>query len=115
MNLIFLSIFLLCVPAVAHSGESATVVNYEAFGAVGDGKTNDLPAICKAHEHANKNYLRVRTNPKATYHLGTKALTALIQTDTDWGHRSSPSMTAWVWRTMSARCLNLNSDFELWP
>ncbi|HSP42927.1 MAG TPA: hypothetical protein VLO11_08655 [Luteolibacter sp.] len=61
------------------------VVTYEAFGAAGDGETDDLPAICKAHEHANRHGLRVRSNPKATYHLGRKALTAIIATDTDWG------------------------------
>jgi hypothetical protein len=66
-------------------GNPAGAVTYEAFGAVGDGRTDDLPAICKAHEHANENKLPVRSNPKATYHLGTRALTAVIQTDTDWG------------------------------
>ncbi len=60
------------------------VVTYEAFGAVGDGVADDLPAICKAHEYANKIGLRVRTNPKATYQLGRRALTAVIATDTDW-------------------------------
>ena len=59
-------------------------VNYEAFGAVGDGVTDDLPAICKAHEYANENGLGVRTKPDATYHLGRKALTVLIETETDW-------------------------------
>ncbi len=61
------------------------VVTYEAFGAVGDGVHDDLPAICKAHEHANARGLRVRTRAGATYHLGKKALTAIIATDTDWG------------------------------
>jgi len=61
------------------------VVTYEAFGAVGDGVTDDLPAICKAHESANQNGLPVRSNPQATYHLGRRALTAVIATDTNWG------------------------------
>jgi hypothetical protein len=60
-------------------------VTYEAFGAVGDGVSDDLAAICKAHAHANKKGLRVRTKADATYHLGRRALTAIIQTDTDWG------------------------------
>jgi len=60
-------------------------VTYEAFGAVGDGKVDDLPAICKAHAYANQKGLPVRSNPQATYHLGRRALTAIIQTDTDWG------------------------------
>ena len=69
----------------AQSSARGKGVTYEDFGAVGDGKADDLPAICKAHEHANKNGLPVRSNPKATYHLGTQALTAYIETDTDWG------------------------------
>ena len=59
-------------------------VDYEAFGATGDGVTDDLPAICKAHEYANQNGLPVRTRPDATYHLGARALTAVIASDTDW-------------------------------
>ncbi len=61
------------------------IVTYEAFGAVGDGVGDDLPAICKAHEYANEHGLRVKTKPGATYHLGKKALTVIIATDTDWG------------------------------
>ncbi len=60
------------------------VVTYEQFGAVGDGLTDDLPAICAAHAHANEHDLPVRSKPDATYHLGRRALTAIIQTDTDW-------------------------------
>lgn len=60
-------------------------VTYEALGAVGDGVTDDLPAICAAHAYANEHGLRVRSNPQATYHLGRRALTAIITTDTDWG------------------------------
>ena len=60
------------------------VVTYEAFGAVGDGVSDDLPAICRAHEYANAHGLSVRTKPDATYHLGSRALTAVIATDTDW-------------------------------
>jgi hypothetical protein len=63
---------------------SVEFVTYEAFGAVGDGVTDDLPAICAAHEHANSLGLLVRTKSDATYHLGSKALTAIIGTDTDW-------------------------------
>lgn len=59
-------------------------VDYEAFGARGDGVADDLPAICEAHAYANEHRLPIRTNPAATYHLGQQALTALITTDTDW-------------------------------
>lgn len=73
--------------AVAASASWATtpgVVRYEAFGAVGDGVHDDLPAICRAHEHANAHGLPVQSDPEATYHLGRKALTVVIATDTDW-------------------------------
>jgi len=59
-------------------------VTYEAFGATGDGVTDDLPAICAAHTYANAQKLPVKTKPDATYHLGRRALTAIITTDTDW-------------------------------
>lgn len=60
------------------------LVDYESFGARGDGVADDLEAICKAHAHANANGLAVRTRADATYHLGGRALTAIIATDTDW-------------------------------
>ena len=60
------------------------MITYEDFGAVGDGVADDLPAICKAHEHANSKGLPIKSNPSAKYHLGRKALTATIATDTDW-------------------------------
>lgn len=61
-----------------------SLVTYEAFGATGDGVADDLPAICAAHEYANAHGLPVRTKHDATYHLGSRALTAIIATDTDW-------------------------------
>jgi len=59
-------------------------VTYEQFGAIGDGIADDLAAIVKAHKYANANHLAVKTDPKACYYLSGKALTAIIQTDTDW-------------------------------
>lgn len=60
-----------------------TVVCYEDFGAVGDGKTDDMEAICKAHEYANQKGLPVYAKEGATYYIG-KAMTAHIMTNTDW-------------------------------
>ncbi len=70
---------------VATGQAAKNPVTYEAFGAVGDGLTDDMLAIQKAHEHANQHGLPVRSKPDATYHLGGKSLTAIIATDTDWG------------------------------
>ena len=61
-----------------------TFITYEQFGAVGDGIADDLPAIAAAHAYANANGLPVKSNPKALYYLSGKALTAIVQTDTDW-------------------------------
>jgi hypothetical protein len=81
VGLLALSVSAADVPRADTTG----VVTYEAFGAVGDGVTDDLPAIVAAHAHANERDLPVRSKPDATYHLGRRALTAIIQTDTDWG------------------------------
>ncbi|MBM3853340.1 MAG: hypothetical protein FJ399_09305, partial [Verrucomicrobia bacterium] len=59
-------------------------VSYEAFGAIGDGVADDLPAIVEAHAFANTHSLPVKSRPGATYHLGRRARTAVIATDTDW-------------------------------
>jgi len=61
------------------------VVRYAKFGAVGDGVTDDLEAIVRAHEFANKHGLPVKADDGATYYIGGKDKTAVIQTDTDWG------------------------------
>lgn len=75
----------ICSLQLSKGQSNPKTVTYEDFGAVGDGVTDDMPAIQKAHEHANQNGLPVRSKPDATYHVGTKALTAVIATDTDWG------------------------------
>ena len=41
-------------------------VSYEDFGAIGDGVTDDMPAIVKAHEYANTEGLPVRAKDGAT-------------------------------------------------
>jgi hypothetical protein len=61
------------------------VVRYAKFGAVGDGVTDDIEAIVRAHEFANQHRLPVKADDGATYYIGGKDKTAVIQTDTDWG------------------------------
>lgn len=70
--------------SAAATTDARPPVNYEDFGAKGDGVTDDLAAIVAAHAHANEQGLPVRTRADATYHLGTRALTVVIQTNTDW-------------------------------
>lgn len=60
-------------------------VTYEQYGAKGDGVTDDMPAIVRAHNAANDKALPVRARDKATYYIGGRDLTAVIRTDTDWG------------------------------
>ena len=61
------------------------LVRYSDFGARGDGKTDDIDAIAAAHAYANQHGLSVKANEGATYYIGGKAQTAVIQTDTDFG------------------------------
>ncbi len=61
------------------------VVRYRDFGAVGDGKTDDSDAIAAAHTFANQHGLPVKADEGATYYIGGKDRTAIIQTDTDFG------------------------------
>ena len=61
------------------------VVRYRDFGAKGDGKTDDIDAIAEAHAFANRHGLPVKADDDATYYIGGKNRTAVIQTDTDFG------------------------------
>ena len=72
-------------PARKGAEEHMDVVRYAKFGAVGDGVTDDLEAIVRAHEFANQHGLPVKADAGATYYIGGKNQTAVIQTDTDWG------------------------------
>ncbi len=60
-------------------------VSYEDFGAIGDGVTDDMPAIARAHEYANENGLPVKAKDGAAYYIGGKNITAVIKTDVDFG------------------------------
>lgn len=60
-------------------------VRYSDFGAKGDGKTDDIDAIAATHAYANQEDLSVKSDEGASYYIGGKERTALIQTDTDFG------------------------------
>jgi len=63
-------------------------VSYSDFGAKGDGKTDDIDAIVATHAFANQHGLKVKADDGASYYIGKKAATAIIQTDTDFGTAS---------------------------
>jgi hypothetical protein len=65
--------------------KASGVVRYSDFGAKGDSKTDDIDAIAAAHAFANQHGLSVKADEEATYYIGGKTRTALIQTDTDFG------------------------------
>ena len=60
-------------------------IRYSDLGAKGDGKTDDTDALAATHELANRFGLRVRADEGYTYYIGSKAHTAHIKTDTDFG------------------------------
>jgi len=72
-------------PAAGGAEKQMDVVRYGKFGAVGDGLTDDIEAIVKAHAFANEHGLPVKADAGATYYIGGADKTAVIQTDTDWG------------------------------
>lgn len=76
-----------CGPVLVARGASPaqSVVRYGDFGAKGDGKTDDLDAIAEAHAFANQHGLPVKADEGATYYIGGKNRTVVIQTDTDFG------------------------------
>lgn len=63
-------------------------VRYSDFGAIGDGATDDMPAIVATHDFANEHALPVRADEGFAYYIGGRDLTATIQTDTDFGAAS---------------------------
>nr|WP_229212893.1 hypothetical protein [Dyadobacter soli] len=65
--------------------KAAGSVRYGDFGARGDGKADDIDAIAATHAFANLHGLAVKADDGATYYIGGKERTAVIQTDTDFG------------------------------
>jgi hypothetical protein len=72
-------------PSGERRGTTMTRVRYSDFGAKGDGETDDLDAIAKAHEYANKQGLAVSADDDAVYYIGGGDKTVVIETDTDFG------------------------------
>ncbi len=60
-------------------------VRYSDFGARGDGETDDTDAIAAAHAFANQHDLLIKADDKATYYIGGKERTIIIQTHTEFG------------------------------
>ncbi len=60
-------------------------LTYKDFGAMGDGKTDDIDAIAATHAVANKYNLSVKSDKGASYYISGKQRTAVIQTNTDFG------------------------------
>ena len=62
----------------------AYFVRYSEFGAMGDGVTNDYPAIIRTHFFANKNKMSVEADVGATYYISFVPDEAVIKTNTNW-------------------------------
>lgn len=73
------------MPEDAQAIKNRGWVTYRDFGASGDGKTDDMDAIAAAHAFANRQGLPVKADEGATYYIGGKERTAIVQTDTDFG------------------------------
>ena len=62
-----------------------SVISYADFGAVGDGKTDDLAAIRAAHEEANKGGQTVVAEKGKTYYIGPTYKNPIsVMTNVDW-------------------------------
>ncbi len=72
-------------PRIIRKFKAIGSVRYSDFGARGDGKTDDIDAIAATHAFANQHNLMVKADEGATYYIGGKERTAIIQTDTDFG------------------------------
>jgi hypothetical protein len=86
------------------------VVQYSDFGAVGDGKTDDIDAISATHAFAGQQGLPVKADSGATYYISGKDRTAFILTDTDFGtaefiidDTEVQNRTAYVFQVSSGR------------
>ncbi len=65
--------------------KAAGLVRYSDLGAKGDGITDDIDVIAATHAFANLQGLPVKADAGATYYIGGKERTVVIQTGTDFG------------------------------
>ena len=65
--------------------KNARVARYSDFGAIGDGKADDMDAIIATHAFANEHDLHVKADEGATYYIDGKDRTAIVRTNTDFG------------------------------
>jgi len=85
---LFNTAFVFDVSAAAEfdrSNGAVKIVHYSDFGAVGDGETDDLAAIVRAHDYANEHRLSVKADDGATYYIGGRNQTVVVKTNTDFG------------------------------
>lgn len=61
-------------------------IDYESFGAAGDGKTDDTKAIKAAHEYANSINMPVKTKANAVYYIGGSKDIIPVETSVYWGN-----------------------------
>lgn len=59
-------------------------LTYEMYGAAGDGKKDDMPAIVRTHEEANWLHLPVKAREGAVYYISPAHLVARVETSVDW-------------------------------
>ena len=71
------------ITEILDSLKEAGYINYEMYGAVGDGVTDDSAAVLLAHETANELHLPVRANGSKSYRIKSN-LNIPVKTNTDW-------------------------------
>ena len=86
-------------------------LSYEQFGAIGDGKTDDIEAIIACHEEANRTGTPVKTKDGATYYIGGRKLTATIKTSVDFG-KSKFIIDDTALEDIRSDVFQVHSDFE---
>ncbi|TWO30744.1 hypothetical protein E1J38_014480 [Seonamhaeicola sediminis] len=72
-------------PSDTSSLLNKSTLNYEDFGAVGNGKSDDIIAIAATHAFANAHNKQVKTKDSATYYISGKSHTVIIKTNTNFG------------------------------